>query len=127
MHVGEDKVHVVDIETDDVVRWVIYCVFGVLAIALVGYLGWAIATLPTSGKVVSMEYVPAHQEISHTLDCQTIGKAEICTSVPYTVHYDDTWKLQICNQKDRCRWIEVTQIVYQRMQLGLWYDPKEIH
>ena len=110
----------------------------VIGAVIVGVIGAIVAfavldARPVVGTVVERQFYPAHYENRTRMQCfpQSGGKS-FCYPVPYTVWEPDAWWLMACAHAEenlpkfrRCRWRQVRQELYERVQIGEWYDERE--
>lgn len=111
--------------------WPVVAVAAVVILAIVGLV--VADARPVVGTVMERQFYPAHYETGTRTQCvpQPEGKT-ICYPVSYTEWKQDAWWLRACQPVKEgypkgwgCRWRQVSEGLYRRVQVGEWYDERE--
>lgn len=76
---------------------------------------------PQEGVVVRKDHHPAQTYIMFIPICNTVGKATICTPLPYWIYDDEDWVIKVEND-GKVGTITTSQRAWESVDIGEWFD-----
>lgn len=77
---------------------------------------------PIEGQVQGKRFRPAYDEATYYTQCTMSGNRTNCKPIYRQKHHNDAWFVTVCNDKDDCVEVSVSQQTYDETQIGQFYE-----